>query len=252
MASFEGVMSMMLQSHLEFEIVTPRTLNKFDGSVLILPDVKCVSSDELTQIERLLNNKKGIVVTGESGRYDQTGAENKTNMLLSLFNVTDQHKKINAKQRFIYYPVCPGKTYSKLTKNEFDIAAAKSTWQTSTFFKSLIDFKRELSSNFNLNQQVSVDASPFVSTQITSVDGQPHVFIANFAGLKSDAVVNQVPQKNVKINFNASSKAKVFYLPFLGQKKELDAQFKNNQLTCVIPVIEKGGVVWLENNNANK
>src|SRR6476620_11154812 len=97
MASFEGVMSMMLQSHLEFEVVTPRTLNQFDGSVLILPNVKCISSDELAQIEKLLNNKKGVVVTGESGRYDETGAENKTNKLFGLLNISDPHKKIDAK-----------------------------------------------------------------------------------------------------------------------------------------------------------
>ncbi|HUQ67297.1 MAG TPA: hypothetical protein VM101_14135 [Flavitalea sp.] len=246
--SFEGIMRMMLQSHLEFQIVTPKTLNEFKGSVLILPDVKCISSDEISQIEKLANDKTGLIVTGESGRYDETGAEIKTNQLLQFLNIGDTHKKSSGtKHKFIYYPDCPGKAYSQLTKSEFNSAAAKASWQTTKFFSFLKYHKKELSSYFKLNQQVSVEASPFISTQITLVDGNPHIFLANYAGLKSDTVVNQIPQKNVKIIFSASAAGKIYYLPFLGKKQQLTTQFKNNQLSCVIPPIEKGGVVWLEN-----
>ena len=238
MQSFGGIMRMMLQSHLEFQIVTPRTLNEFDGSVLILPDVKCISSDEIATIDKLVKSKKGLVFTGESGRYDETGAENKNNTLYQLLKTSD-------KDKVIYYPDCPGKVYSDLTNAEFDGAAEKASWDATNFFRMLKTFKFEISSKFNLNQKVSVEASPFVSTQIASVHGQPHVFLANFAGLKSDSIVVQAPQKNVKVTFSASAKARIFYLPFLGEKRELPAHFKNNQVTCIIPVLEKGGVVWL-------
>jgi len=246
--SFQGIMRMMLQSHLEFQIVTPKTLNEFNGSVLILPDVKCISSNEISQIKKHINNKKGLVITGESGRYNETGIENKSNQLFQFLNIGDTHKKRSGiMQKFIYYPDCPGKAYSNLTKSEFNTAAANASWQTTKFFKFLKDFKKELSSYFGLNQKVLIEASPFISTQITMVHGQAHVFLANFAGLKGDEVVNQTPQKNVKIIFSASATAKVFYLPFLDEKQQLAAQFKDGQLSCVIPAIEKGGVVWVEN-----
>jgi hypothetical protein len=247
MESFQGIMRMMLQSHIEFQIVTPKNLNAFNGSVLILPDVKCISSGEISQIEKLLNKKKGLVITGESGRYDETGAQNKSNKLIQLLNIGDTHKKSEGtKQKFIYYPDCPGKAYSNLTKNEFDTAAAQASWVKTGFFKFLKGFKKDVSSYFGLNQKVTVEASPFISSQITSVHGLPHIFLANFAGLKSDEVVRQIPEKNVKIMFSASPTAKVFYLPFLGEKQRLATQFNNNQLSCVVPAIEKGGVVWLE------
>jgi hypothetical protein len=189
------------------------------------------------------------VITGESGRFDETGAENKSNRLFQLLDIGNAYKKIvGTKHKFIYYPDCPGKAYSILTKREFDIAAANVSWQKTKFFRFLTDFKKEFSSHFGLNQKVLVEASPFISTQIAMVHEQPHIFLANFAGLKSDAVVNQTPQKNIKIIFSASASGKVFYLPFLGEKQQLETQLKNNQLICVLPTIEKGGVVWLEDN----
>ena len=96
------------------------------------------------------------------------------------------------------------------------------------------------------NPEITIDASPFISTQGALVEGKPHVFLANFSGLKKDQVVNQIPEKNIKINFRGTAGARVFYLPFLGQKQELKAQFANGQVICTLPTVEKGGVVWLE------
>jgi len=78
------------------------------------------------------------------------------------------------------------------------------------------------------------------------VEGKPHVFLANFSGLKRDEIVNQIPGKNIKFTFRGAAGAKVFYLPFLGEKQELKAQLRNGQVICTLPTIEKGGVVWLE------
>lgn len=78
------------------------------------------------------------------------------------------------------------------------------------------------------------------------VEGKPHVFLANFSGLKSDQVAVQTPVKDIKIRFRANAAAKVFYLPFLGEKKQLKARFRDGEVMCTLPIFEKGGVVWLE------
>ena len=39
-ASYRGVLILLMQKHLEFQIVTPRTLANFRGDTLILPDVR--------------------------------------------------------------------------------------------------------------------------------------------------------------------------------------------------------------------
>jgi hypothetical protein len=44
--SFRGIMILLLQNHLEYQIVTPRTLQAFRGKVLVLPDVRILDDAE--------------------------------------------------------------------------------------------------------------------------------------------------------------------------------------------------------------
>src|SRR5262249_20468391 len=107
-------------------------------------------------------------------------------------------------------------------------------------------FCRQLTGDLNVVPLIEVTASPFVSSQIADVDGKMHVFLANFKGLKSQEVAVQIPENNVGISFPAKPGARVFSLPFLGKVEELKGEWKNNKLTCVVPRIDKGMVVWCE------
>jgi len=247
--SFQGMMKMMLQGHMEFQIVTPGTLKEFKGAVLILPDVKFVSADEVALIQKYLNTGKGLIVTGQTGRYDNYGEENKKNIIFDFLNISGSDKKListNGKNKFIYYPECPGKAYSRHTKEEFDQAAWSGSWQKTNFFSFLNKFKIDVLGHFGFNLEITIDASPFISTQVALVEGKPYVFLANFSGLKNDQVVNQIPEKDIKINFRRTAGAKAFYLPFLGEKQELNAQVRDGHVIYTLPTVEKGGVVWLE------
>ena len=53
-------------------------------------------------------------------------------------------------------------------------------------------------------------------------------------------------KKNMEIKFANLASGNVFYLPFLGEKIELDSELKDEYLSCTIPTVEKGGVVWVE------
>ncbi len=200
--SFEGMMTLMLQSHLEFQVVTPATLEEFAGNILILPDVTIISAEEEAFFTKFADGKKLIRASG--------------------------------------------KDYSRLLKTEFDRAAWTANFDKSSFYNFLTKFKADLVSKSNHKSDISVDASPFISSQIASVDGKPHVFLANFAGLKSDEVVNQIPEKNIKISFKGNKETKVFYLPFLGNKQQLKSTGKNGHITCILPPVSKGAVVWIE------
>ena len=249
--SYQGIMEMMLQGHMEFQIVTPRTLKEFKGKILILPDVKCVSAEEASLFEKYIADGNGLIITGETGRYDDKGEEYKENIIFKTLNISPPKEKLlstDEQKKFIYYPQCPGKNYSKQIKSEFNEAAWKAEYQNTSFFTYLNRFKMEIYRHFNFVPKTTIEASPFVSTQIAMVDGKPHVFLANFSGLKSNEIAKQISEKGIKIQFSGTEHARVIYLPFLGEKKELDAQFNNGKITCTLPIVEKGGVVWLENN----
>ena len=72
---------------------------------------------------------------------------------------------------------------------------------------------------------IQVVASPFmVATSIANVDGKPHVFFVNFAGLKG-GVVNpiQMPQSGVHVSiFWRQHGGRGFFLPFLGDMQQVN------------------------------
>lgn len=246
--SYNGIMNLMLQSHTEFQIVTPRTLDKFNGDVLILPDVKCISEQELVFLKSFIEKGNGIVVTGETGNYDITGARVEDNPIVELLGIKNPNQKqtSDGELKYIYSPQCPGKLYADLCNYEFNNAAWKGTDDNSSIKNFRGNFVADLKNQFNYQSPITIEASPFLSTQTAIVENKPHVFIANYKGLKSDEVAKQIPEKDVLVNFTNIKEGKVFYLPYLGEKTELKSEVTDGSLSCVIPSVEKGGVIWVE------
>jgi len=243
--SYRGILMLLMQSHLEFQIVTPRTLSSFHGDVLILPDARCISGDELHQVESYADLGKTLVVTGESGKYDGAGAEQASNPIHRLLGITHPAERKDGKN-LLYLPNCPGKAYYAQLRKEFDQQAATGTFESREFNKLRSAFAADLVKASGLKPAVEIAASPFVSTQIARVDGKMSVFLANFKGLRSKEVAQQIPEQNVRITFFANRPGTVLFLPFLGQPQKLNATFNAGTLTCELPSIEKGAVVWLE------
>ena len=54
-----------MQKHLEFQVVTPRTLAEFRGRTLILPDVRMMGEGEKAWVRKYVEGGKTLVITGE-------------------------------------------------------------------------------------------------------------------------------------------------------------------------------------------
>jgi hypothetical protein len=243
--SYRGILMLLMQSHLEFQIVTSRTLADFRGEMLILPEARCISREELSSLESYLRAGKTLMVTGETGKYDSTGAEQTSNPIRQLLGVTEPEERRIGKN-FLYLPECPGKAYYAQLRKEFDHAAAASTFESAEFNGLRKAFAAEILNVSGLKPAVEVAASPFVSTQIAKVDGKLTIFLANFKGLKAKEVAQQTPELNVKVSFSTKGPGEVVFLPFLGQRQTLHAEFADGKLTCELPAIAEGAVVWLE------
>jgi hypothetical protein len=243
--SYRGILMLLMQSHLEFQIVTPRTLADFHGEMLILPEARCLSREELSSLESYLRAGKTLMVTGETGKYGSTGAEQPSNPIHQLLGVTKPEERRIGKN-FLYLPDCPGKAYSAQLRKEFDHAAAASTFESAEFNGLRKAFAAEILNVSGLKPAVDVAASPFVSAQIAKVDGKPTIFLANFKGLKAKEVAQQTPELNVIVSFSTKGPGAVVFLPFLGQRQTLHAEFADGKLTCELPAIAEGAVVWLE------
>jgi hypothetical protein len=217
-----------LQSHLEFEIVTPRTLDGFRGDVLILPDARCLSAHELESLHSYTAAGKALITTGQTGKYDDTGSP-----------------RVNAALKSDY-PNCPGKIYYAVLQKEFNQNAAQGEWDATQFDNARKRYVTQILGASGYKPNVEIDASPFVATQIANVDGKVSVFLANFGGLKSKEIAQQIPARNIKITFSTDRPHKIAVLPFLGDMREIEGTFQDGKLSCEIPSIDKGTVVWLE------
>lgn len=246
--SYRGVMYLLLQSHLEFQIVTPLTLQDFAGQVLILPDVKCLNDEELAQLKIFVESGSSLILTGESGAYDYLRQRRAENPLHKMLGIQESGAKTlsTSGKKFSYHPACFGKTYYEAAKKDFNESALTGKHEGASFEQLKNDFVREITGDLQFQPAVEVAASPFVSTQISTLNGNPHVFIANFQGLKSKENASQLPEKNVKISFPAEKNSQVYALDFMGAVKKIKGTWKDGKMTCVIPEIKRGVVVWVE------
>jgi hypothetical protein len=79
------------------------------------------------------------------------------------------------------------------------------------------------------------------------VNGETHVFLANFAGLIGGKNPVQTPQA-VTISVPAGSGTSAYFLPFLGNVEKLSGVAKQGTIDFTLPPVTKGAVFWLENN----
>ena len=243
--SYRGIMMLLSQSHVEFQIVTPRTLAAFRGPALILPDARCIGNQELDALGAYTGSGHTVIATGEAGRYDETGAPREINRLHKLLGISNPAEK-KAGKRFIYYPACPGRAYYAQLVKEFNDRAATDNWEKAEFNKLRQAFAAEILEVSGLKLAVEVAASPFVATQVARVDGRVSVFLANFKGLRSKEVAQQIPEQNVTVTFAAAGPGTMAFLPFLGDVQKVAGTFKGGKVTGRLPPIDKGAVVWLE------
>ena len=158
--SYQGTLLLLMQSHREYQIVTPRTLGSFRGKNLILPDVRILSTEETAALRKYAGSIGKIVATGAVGEE-----------LLTQTNLT-------------HLADSPGARYLALAESHFDDSSPNSE---KPFLDSLG------------GGEIRVKASPMVAAQIASVDNQIHVFFANFQGLRARENSVQTPESRAEV-----------------------------------------------------
>ena len=245
-AAYKGWMYLLLQSHLEFQVVTPRTLTDFGGDIMIFPDVKCLGNVELAWIKAYHSSGKKIIVTAESAAYNKSRQKRKENPLHTLLNIADSEQKIELNE-FLFYPRCPGKLYIESAAKAFDKAASRGSIHDEHFEEIRRAVEQDILDALRFSPYVRIDASPFISTQIAELDDKTHIYFANFKGLKGRVSGRQIPEKKVTLTLRTGSDTRICFLSFLGEVQDIQGDWEEGILTCVLPDIEKGAVVWFEN-----
>ena len=207
-SSYRGILILLMQKHLEFQVVTPRTLAEFRGPALILPDVRVMNDGEKTLVRKYVESGKRLVITGE----DAT--------------------QVGGAAGVVRFGKCPGKDYYA--------ALEKSVADTNP------DLEHEFLESLKAETAVRVAASNMVATSIVRVDGKTHVFFANFAGLEGGVNPVQTPQTGVQVTVVGAGSGHGFFLPFLGEVQAVAGVAGDGGVVYKLPAIEKGAVFWVE------
>jgi hypothetical protein len=209
LASYRGILILLMQQHVEFQIVTPRTLADFHGKTLVLPNVRALGDREKSWLQAFAAQGNRLVVTGA----DATGIASSDNV--------------------VRFPECPGKAYNAAQEKDFEHASPES--------------QREFFDSLQGGRTVQVKAGPQVATSISRTsDGHINVFFANFAGLRGGSNPVQTPQTGVEVGVTSKGERKGFFLPFLGEVQAIPGTRHGDSITYALPPITKGAVFWYE------
>jgi hypothetical protein len=208
--SYRGILILLMQKHLEFQIVTPRTLADFHGRTLVLPDVRVLDEDEKRVLRSFVAQGKRLVITGKEAAPELGDA-----------------------RPIIRFAVDPGEIYDAALEKDFE--------------HTIPDSQQSFFSYLEGGDAVHITAVPHVATSIAHTpDGHTNVYFANFAGLKAGSNPVQTPQTGVEVTIAAKTNGKGFFLPFLGQAQEIIGTRHGDSLTFALPTITKGAVFWYE------
>ena len=205
---FQGWAILLMQNHKLWEVVTPRTLSSFQGQILVLPDVRVLDSSEQAGLRNLMAAGKTIVLAGKDAA------------------------ELPLSPRIVHLSGGPGTRY---------LSALDVNLETSDSHEAA-----SMLGALGREHGIQITAPPLLITSVANVHGTPHIFLVNFRGLRGHKNAVPEPAADVNVTLPAAPGTRVYYLPFLGEKQELQAQRQGCQLTFTIPTVNRGGVVWLD------
>ena len=78
------------------------------------------------------------------------------------------------------------------------------------------------------------------------VEGKPHIFLANFAGLRGGVDPVQTVQTGIRITVPSGTEGPGFFLPFMGEVQEVKAVRDGGAVSYTLPPVSKGAVFWYQ------
>jgi hypothetical protein len=205
-AAYRGVLLMLLQNHVQFQIVTPRTLAQFDGRVLVLPDVRVLGDAETSALRSLAVRGVHVVATGKIDSSLDSSHE------IARFPDSPELRYADRAQKDLY---------SSDPASEPDFLHAITT-----------------------DSDVTVDAPPAVVVHETRIGGRTYLFLANFAGLQAGQNETPAVQHNIRITVKGHTEKTLHLLPFLGAEGQVSGKASGGVVEFVLPSLERGAVAW--------
>ncbi|HEY1903804.1 MAG TPA: hypothetical protein VGG56_15330 [Terracidiphilus sp.] len=204
--SYRGVLLLLLQNHVQFKIVTPRTLAQFEGKVLVLPSVRIVSKEEIAGFDRYASRGGKVVVTGAADAQVTSlrGAE-----------------RLNGGEETKYLSRAEKEFSASDPASEPDLLKAIST-----------------------STGVEIKASKNVVVHEAKIGDRVFLFFANFDGLEAGAKATPNTQQDMEVTVPLSFGGSLHWLPFMGDETEVKGHASPEGMQFTLPNLDRGAVAW--------
>jgi hypothetical protein len=207
-ASYRGVLLLLLQNHIQFRIVTPRTVSSFKGKLLVLPDVRILSDVESKAIHQFSKKGGGLILTGQPDA------------------------KLNDLSKAKLFSDAPERSYLKSAEIDFEHPNS--------------DVAANLLGALHVSSGVELTASRNVVAHLATIGRRRYIFLGNFDGLKAGEIATPRTQHDIKITLQAKPGTQLHVLPFLGQESQISGKAEGKGTRFTLPTLERGAVVWID------
>ena len=205
---YRGVLLLLLRKHLQFQIVTPRTLASFSGHTLVLPDVRVLSPAEMAGLRSFAAKGGRLLLTGST----DIGVKKLEHSVL-LAN-------------------SPGAEYLAAAEKDFQDALLDSQ---SAFFNAL-----------GFDSEFSIQASPDLVAYVAEAGGKTRWYFANFKDLRKGDARTPTPVRDITITAPARVGSVLHLVPFLGDAKTIAGTVRHGRVEFVIPEIQRATIAWTD------
>jgi hypothetical protein len=204
--SYRGVLLLLLQNHVQFKIVTPRTLSQFHGKALVLPDVRVVSDPEVEALRRYAAHDGRVVVTGTAD------------------------KRLGSLRGLIVLRGADEVDYLRRAEHDF--------------FASDPSSEPDLLKAIGTSTRLEVKASKNVVVHEARIGNRVYLFFANFDGLQAGVKATPVVQQGIEIRVPLQFGNRLHWLPFMGTETTVEGKASAGELRFVLPDLNRGAVAW--------
>jgi hypothetical protein len=205
-ASYRGMMLLLLQSHIQFQIVTPRTSSAFAGTTLVLPDVRVLSDEESAAVHSFQQKGGKVVLTGQPDA------------------------KLDGIAAAIRFPDCPERSYLERASTHFDTVSPS---EESALLDAIED-----------HPELGITAPRDVVAHAASIEGTIYIFFANFTGLQAGTRATPTSQSGIRITAPSRLGTSMHVLPFMGRESIIRGRLADANTQFLLPPLERGAVVW--------
>jgi hypothetical protein len=246
--SYRGILNLLIHSHLPFQIVTARTIDKLSPKILILPNVKCISNDEAGSLKKLSERGTKFIVTGEFAGFNENRIKlNSIPLSDNLLWLIDFFR-LPQSENYKLLKDCPGKLYTDKMKEELN-----SYFETNEKLDKLSEvrykFLSELSGLTHFVPEIKIEAPLDLIATSNISDEYIYLYLTNIRSICTIYDSGVKTLKDVRISYTDSvGSEEVYMLPFLGTTEQLKTQVTGNETSFTIPEIERGTVIMIKRN----